>query len=33
MLLERFDNPPDVRGGWAEHRWVRLRSCMDLTLD
>jgi hypothetical protein len=33
MLLERFDDPPDVRGGWAEHRWVRLRSCMDLTLD
>jgi predicted acylesterase/phospholipase RssA len=33
MLIERFDDPPNVRGGWAEHRWVRLRSCMDLTLD
>ncbi len=29
MLVDRFGDP----AGWTEHRWVRFRSCMELTED
>lgn len=32
-LIKRFDERDGVKRGWTEHRWVRFRSCMSLTVD
>jgi hypothetical protein len=33
-LVERFGAPAgSAAAGWTEHRWVRFRSCMELTAD
>jgi predicted acylesterase/phospholipase RssA len=33
-LVQRFGDPAQLApAGWTEHRWVRFRSCMELTQD
>jgi predicted acylesterase/phospholipase RssA len=34
VLIKRFGEPANAApAGWTEHRWVRFRSCMELTSD